>query len=58
MRCRVVLSSWVSEVIGNAESALTCIRERTTWYGYVDVRALSLAAADIIVYEALDCGRY
>ena len=33
---------------------LTCIRERTTWYGYVDVSAISLLAPDIIVYAVLD----
>lgn len=33
----------------------TCIRERTTWYGYVEARANILLAPDMIVYAVFDC---
>ena len=33
---------------------LTCIRDRITWYGYVNVSAPSLLKPDINVYAVLD----
>ena len=32
----------------------TCMRERTTWYGYVAHKAAIFEAADMTVYAVLD----
>jgi len=38
------------------EKLQTCMRDRTTWYGYVTDNAASLLEMDMTVYAKLDYG--
>lgn len=40
---------------GKEEAAVTWMRERITWYGYVAQSAASFDAPDMSVYAVLDC---